>query len=267
MVFQDKDLRMDSSRLETVLAPYNPWWKASDWDTLLPDYRRPIVGEVLNDLKDLPQIVSVTGPSASARARRVTHVISHLIREDQIDPQRIVYFSLDDPEVFTSEEAQRVVLDLLFERFAKPGEVTYVFLDEIQRLPRWELFLKKAYDLRRPLRFVISGSASSPIFRSGQESLLGRIKDRHLLPSASGNTASIGCGGNRRSPRRLAAYCHLKAALLASRQRGGGGLHQQTRQSARSVSTDRPGRHRLLAGGRLSRRSGIFLMPPARSST
>ena len=58
----------------------------------------------------------------------------------------------------------------------------YIFLDEIQRLPRWELYLKKAYDLKLPVRFVISGSASSPIFRSSQESLLGRIKDRHLLP-------------------------------------------------------------------------------------
>ncbi len=110
------------------------------------------------------------------------HIISHLIRNEKTDPQRIVYFSLDDPEVFTSEDAQRVVLDLLFDRFAKPGEVTYLFLDEIQRLPRWELFLKKAYDLGRPFRFVISGSASSPIFRSSQESLLGRSKDRHLLP-------------------------------------------------------------------------------------
>lgn len=58
----------------------------------------------------------------------------------------------------------------------------YFFLDEIQRLPRWELFLKKYYDLKFPARFIISGSASSPIFRSSQESLLGRIKDRHLLP-------------------------------------------------------------------------------------
>jgi hypothetical protein len=206
---------MDSSRLEAVLAPYNPWWKVSDWDTSLPDYYRPIVGELLNDLKDLPQIISVTGPRRVGKSTALRHVISRLIREGQIDPQRIVYFSLDDPEVFTSQEAQRVVLDLLFERFAKPGEVTYVLLDEIQRLPRWELFLKKAYDLRRPLRFVISGSASSPIFRSSQESLLGRIKDRHLLPFSFREYCEYRLRRQPAFAAILATHCRLKAALLA----------------------------------------------------
>jgi hypothetical protein len=67
---------------------------------------------------------------------------------------------------------------------AKPGSPGrwYFFLDEIQRLPKWELHLKKYYDLKYPIRFIVSGSASSPIFRSSQESLLGRVKDRHLLP-------------------------------------------------------------------------------------
>ena len=187
---------MDSSRLQAVLVAYNPWWSAGDWDTDLPDYHRPVVAEVLNDLRDLPQIISVTGPRRVGKSTALHHVISQLIHREQINPQRIVYFSLDDPEVFTSEDAQRVVLDLLFDRFAKPGKMTYIFLDEIQRLPRWELFLKKAYDLKRPLRFVISGSASSPIFRSSQESLLGRIKIVTCYHSASASTASTGCANN-----------------------------------------------------------------------
>ena len=60
--------------------------------------------------------------------------------------------------------------------------VTYLFLDEIQRLERWELYLKKYYDLKFPVRTIISGSASSPIFKKTRESLLGRVKDYHLLP-------------------------------------------------------------------------------------
>ncbi len=82
-----------------------------------------------------------------------------------------------------SSQDQQVIIDLLVSRMqmADPPPA-YVFLDEVQRLPRWELFLKKYYDLKTPIRFVVSGSASSPIFRSSQESLLGRVKDRHLLP-------------------------------------------------------------------------------------
>ncbi len=58
----------------------------------------------------------------------------------------------------------------------------YLFLDEIQTLDRWEQYLKKYFDLKYPVRVVISGSAASPIFKKSRESLLGRVKDYHVLP-------------------------------------------------------------------------------------
>ena len=174
---------MSSERFESVLAPYNPWWQhGADWENRLPTYRRSVVSQILRDLKDLPQIVSVTGPRRVGKTTSVHQVISHLVRQQKVDPQRILYFSMDDPELYASPEAHRAAFDHLVEHVERPDETSYVFLDEVQRLPRWELLLKKAYDLRRPVRFIISGSASSPIFRASQESLLGRIKDRHLLP-------------------------------------------------------------------------------------
>lgn len=152
------------------------------WERLLPDYHRPVVGEVIADLNDLPQMVSLTGPRRVGKTTALMHVVHHLLRKQGVSPDRILYFSFDDPEVYAAEEIQRVVFDRLVERIQAAGQVSYAFLDEIQRLPRWELFLKKYYDLKAPVRFIISGSASSPIFRSSQESLLGRVKDRHLLP-------------------------------------------------------------------------------------
>jgi predicted AAA+ superfamily ATPase len=68
------------------------------------------------------------------------------------------------------------------ERVHRLGETTYLFLDEIQTLERWEQYLKKYYDLKYPVRIVVSGSASSPIFKKSRESLLGRVKDYHVLP-------------------------------------------------------------------------------------
>jgi predicted AAA+ superfamily ATPase len=177
---------MDDQRLAAMLAPYNPWWAGDEtlvaWEKTVPDYRRPVVGEVLGDLRDLPQMISLTGPRRVGKTTALMHVIGHLMRQQGVSPDRILYFSFDDPEVHASEEVQRVVFDRIVERIRAAGQTSYAFLDEIQKLPRWELFLKKYYDLKAPIRFVISGSASSPIFRSSQESLLGRIKDRHLLP-------------------------------------------------------------------------------------
>lgn len=174
---------MDTQQLDRLLLPYNPWWvSAGKWEEDLPDYRRPIVNDVLADIQDLPQIISITGPRRVGKSTAVRHVISHLIHKEGIDPKRILYFSFDDPEVFAAAQIQQVIFDLLVERCPRDGQPCYFFLDEIQRLPRWELYLKKYYDLKAPIRFIVSGSASSPIFRSSQESLLGRVKDRHLLP-------------------------------------------------------------------------------------
>lgn len=174
---------LDRTQLEKLLAPYNPWWwHSTHWEKLLPDYRRPIVTEILNDLRDLPQIISITGPRRVGKSTAVKHVITHMIKQQAIDPQRILYFSFDDPEVYASVDIQRTIFDQLIELVKNNENPSFFFLDEIQRLPRWELYLKKFYDLKYPIRFIVSGSASSPIFRSSQESLLGRIKDRHLLP-------------------------------------------------------------------------------------
>lgn len=174
---------MEDKRLEEVLIPYNPWWiPDTPWHESLPNYERPIVNEVLKDLKELKQAISITGPRRVGKSTAVKQVVRHLIQKQKINPKRILYFSFDDPEVFESKQTQRDIFDLLIKRIQKNESIHYFFLDEIQRLPRWELFIKKYYDLNYPVRFVISGSASSPIFRSSQESLLGRIKDRHLLP-------------------------------------------------------------------------------------
>lgn len=178
---------MTDKNIDGLLALYNPWWKEvrGRWRNDLPDYRRTVVSEVLSDIAELPQIISITGPRRVGKTTALRQVICSLLDDQYVTPERILYFSFDDPEVFGSEDLQRVIFDRLVESLGvRPGDRTlcYFFLDEIQRLPKWELYLKKYYDLRFPIRFIVSGSASSPIFRSSQESLLGRIKDRHLLP-------------------------------------------------------------------------------------
>jgi predicted AAA+ superfamily ATPase len=166
-----------------MLAPYNPWWsRDNNWRTELPEYQRPIVYQVLSDLSEISQVVSITGPRRVGKSTAVKHVIQTLLDQRQVPERQLLYFSFDDPEIAASQKLQHEIFDRLMDRVIKGGPEFYFFLDEIQRLPRWELFIKKYYDLKYPVRFVISGSASSPIFRTTQESLLGRIKDRHLLP-------------------------------------------------------------------------------------
>ncbi len=172
------------------VRPFSPWLKEQKNESALsqlPTFRRDTFNAIFSDVMHLPQMVSVTGPRRVGKTTLLKQCIQKLIA-DSSEPlaqeQRILYFSMDDPAL----ELPGVSTDVFFNELvaaanesAKAGAV-YLFLDEIQRFPRWELYLKKYYDLKTPVKFVVSGSAASPIFKKSRESLLGRIKDFHVLP-------------------------------------------------------------------------------------
>ena len=155
-----------------ILAPYNLWWQGHDGAfTGIPAFRRDVFDELYADVKQLPQMVSVTGPRRVGKSTLLQQCIQQLI-QDAPDPQaqadRIVYFSMEDPGLdLPGVDRDKFFNDLVATavKASKTG-TTYLFLDEIQRFPRWELYLKKFYDLKTPVRFVVSGSASTPIFRT-----------------------------------------------------------------------------------------------------
>ncbi len=171
-----------------VIAPYSPWLAHQEGAfSHLPSFRRDVFDAIYNDVTTLPQMVSVTGPRRVGKTTLLLQCIQKIIA-DAGDPAaqagRIVYFSMQDPLLdFPGFNQDKFFNDLMAAavRASREGS-TYLFLDEIQRFPRWELYLKKYYDLKTPVRIVVSGSASTPIFKKSRESLLGRIKDFHVLP-------------------------------------------------------------------------------------
>lgn len=211
---------MPDRMLSNILKLYNPWWEdpRGPWRINLPDFQRLVVADLIDDINELPQMISVTGPRRVGKTTALHQVICRLLDEKKVHPKHLFYFSFDDPEVYGSDELQRVIFDRLIEKSGvKPGDtgLRFFFLDEIQRLPRWELFLKKYYDLKFPIRFIVSGSASSPIFRSSQESLLGRIKDRHLLPFSFKEYCLYSLRKNTAFAQILHRYGDLRNLLLA----------------------------------------------------
>lgn len=171
-------------KYKELLLPYNPWWdnpgKAFE---RLPQFQRPIYDEIYKGLKEIPQIISITGPRRVGKSTLIRQIARTLISEGT-KPENIVYYSMDDPALLRAEVDHDKFFDSLMETARKNAgsDLLYIFLDEIQRFERWELFLKKYYDLHYPVRFAVSGSASSPIFKKSRESHLGRIKDYHILP-------------------------------------------------------------------------------------
>ncbi|HEU4335254.1 MAG TPA: AAA family ATPase [Candidatus Eisenbacteria bacterium] len=177
--------RPDAGSVVRLLSPYNPWWGNELFPApATPSFRRPVFERIYDDIKHLKQIVSITGPRRVGKTTIVRQAIEQLLREGT-DPRRILYFSMDDPLLLREPYRERlfdILVSVMGASARAHEEPRYVFLDEIQRFDGWELYLKKYYDLAYPLRFVISGSATSPIYKKSRESLLGRVKDYHILP-------------------------------------------------------------------------------------
>lgn len=172
---------MDNIKIATILAPYNPWWEDGKVRTEI--FKRPVFHKIYENLLSLKQIISITGPRRVGKTTLLKQVIQSLIADAHARPSQIVYFSFDEPLMVEPHIRERFFDEMIKWADVKhKGGIVYFFLDEVQRFERWELYLKKYYDLGFPVKFVISGSASSPIFRKSRESLLGRIKDNHLLP-------------------------------------------------------------------------------------
>lgn len=175
--------------IKGFVEPWSPWIgenaeRLDAWLADLPPFRRPIYFDLVNDLTSIPQIISVTGPRRVGKSTLLKQIIRNLL-EQNVPPELVIYYSFDDPALFLRDVSGGEMVEELMAyclEAAKANGPAYLFLDEIQTLDRWEQYLKKYVDLNYPIRVVISGSASSPIFKRSRESLLGRVKDYHVLP-------------------------------------------------------------------------------------
>ncbi len=170
------------------VKPFSPWLAGQEQGlSQLPAFKRDAFEAIYSDVTRLPQMVSVTGPRRVGKTTLLRQCIQQLIAnapEPLVQTERILYFSMDDPALDLPGMSRDQFFNELVAAAVESSKTgaTYLFLDEIQRFPRWELYLKKYYDLKTPVKFVVSGSAASPIFKKSRESLLGRIKEFRVLP-------------------------------------------------------------------------------------
>ena len=179
--------------LRQALVVYNPWWKTRSFSVPgVPDFKRDAFIQAMRHTEANHGLaLLINGPRRVGKTTIINQVIRCLIDEKKIPVNRILFFSLDDPLIQQlPQKDQGTLFEALLAQWAQVAgtalrtspNTLYCFLDEIQRLPRWELYIKRYVDLRYPIRFIISGSASHTIFRKSLESLLGRLIDISLPP-------------------------------------------------------------------------------------
>ncbi len=154
----------------------NPWWfgeRAKD----VPEYRRKISKYISKYMRS-KQILSLIGLRRVGKTVLMKQLITDVL-SGGTNPKNVLFFSFDE-----SWGTQQILEDLFYyflESISGVGK-KFIFLDEIQKVEKWEYVLKRFYDRHgQDIKFVISGSASIHISKS-VESLAGRIFDIHIIP-------------------------------------------------------------------------------------
>jgi predicted AAA+ superfamily ATPase len=161
--------------LRDALEFWNPWW-GGDTKSLGNLVNRPSVDEV-RPWFARKEILAITGVRRSGKSS----LMKLLIREclATIPAKQVLYVNLDD---LALQEAtiQQIIEE--HERLMVPTGKRYILLDEVQRKPGWERWLKRYYDGAPDMKFVVSGSNSSLLMTEYSTYLTGREMSFVLHP-------------------------------------------------------------------------------------
>ena len=130
---------------------------------------------------DYRQIILLFGIRRAGKTTLMHQLIDHLLRDQQVDPFRIVYFSFDLQELGLEGILESYELEIL-KQDIRDAEKIYLFLDEIQKLNDWSNKVKILYDQYPNLKIILSGSAALPLQKGTKESLAGRFFEFRVDP-------------------------------------------------------------------------------------
>jgi len=120
-----------------------------------------------------------------AGCRRVgkTYLMFQLINElsKKVPREEIFYVNFEDERLEKRVETLTELIPTIEELYGRK-EMLYLFLDEIQNVPNWDLWVRRIHDSRRDVRLFLSGSSSKLSSREIPTSLRGRALTFEVFP-------------------------------------------------------------------------------------
>lgn len=175
---------------ERLFYSYNAWRDGAF--ALPPDIvNRDIHDRAVKFIRE-KEILTLLGLRQTGKSTLAFQLIYDLL-EQGIQPERIFYFSFDDLSLRQELSASfdnflKIVERFLGEEVQQQKTLIYVFIDEVQKLPGFIEYIKSLYDLRFPVKWILSGSSSLELKVQIKESLAGRVLSLSVLPFSEAET-------------------------------------------------------------------------------
>jgi len=160
-----------------ILKKWNPWEKEFNIGIIRERYIKK-----LYPYFERREIIVLKGIRRSGKSTIVKQLILKLI-EEGINKKQILYLNLEDYG-FADNLSIKLFDDVLgvYQNYSKNKKTTYFFIDEIQKIPSWEKWIRTKYDLNENIKFIITGSSASLLSKELSTLLTGRNLSFIIMP-------------------------------------------------------------------------------------
>ncbi len=162
---------------DRAIIQQNPHWKGGAYQNLM---HRDYLADLLKSLP-LKEMQVLQGIRRCGKSSLFMLVINELLQEQ--DPKSILYLNLDDPFYESLHDDPKLFYQLVDNAEKLTGtRVEYLFLDEVQNIVGWEMYVKSVYDAQQFKKIYITGSNSSLLNSDYATLLTGRYINKMIYP-------------------------------------------------------------------------------------
>lgn len=167
---------MDAQLIE-VLKKWNIWERQIDIGTIRDDY----IGRIYPYF-ERKEVIVLKGVRRSGKSTIMKQLMMELT-ENGINKKQILYLNLEDYSL-ANDLKIGLFEDVLnaYKSYSKNKKKVYFFIDEIQKIPGWEKWVRTKYDLNENIKFIVSGSSASLLSKELSTLLTGRNLSFRVMP-------------------------------------------------------------------------------------
>lgn len=152
-----------------ILKKWNLWEKDID-----AGIRREMYLKKIFPYFERREVIVLKGIRRSGKSTIVKQLMLEMIKKG-VSKKQILYLNLEDYSF--AGNLQLSLFDEVLEaylKYSKNKKRIYFFIDEIQKIPSWEKWIRTKYDLNENIKFVIAGSSASLLSKELSTLLTGR---------------------------------------------------------------------------------------------
>lgn len=118
------------------------------------------------------EVIILKGIRRSGKSTIMKQMMHSLVKEKGVAVEDIIYINIEDYRLINDLDLH--LLEQLLELRPNKTVRFYLFIDEIQLIPKWEKWVRTYYDRNDGIKFIISGSCASLLDKEYATALTGR---------------------------------------------------------------------------------------------